>query len=115
MTKNITTLEEELEALALEGKAPINDELQALREEYLRLNDEKKAIETKQSAIKAAARKIYAEKGVSDFVDENGKNLIGEFDSTSIKVDSKALKVAHPRIYKRFVTESAIKTFYCKR
>lgn len=103
-------------ALELEGMKPASEELQNIRKMYLALNEEKKSIEAKLDILKAQARKIFEVEGVEDFVDpDTGNKIIGEFESTSVSVNTKAMKVAHPILYKKYVTEKPKKTFYCRK
>lgn len=111
---SITSHAEELEALEAEGMYPITPELEEIRKAYIAANAKKRAIDTELNALKARARLIYSTLGFEDFVDETGKKVIGQFDSKSVSVNTSAMKVAHPRLYKKYVTETPKTTFYCK-
>lgn len=111
-----TALAVDAAALELEGMKPTNDRLDTIRKMYLELNEEKKSIDAKLDVLKAEARKIFDAEGVEDFVDpKTGAKVIGEFSSTSISVNTKAMKIAHPILYKKYVTEKPKKTFYCRK
>lgn len=110
----IVTLD--LEAAELEGMKPVSDKLLKIRKMYLELNEEKKSIDAKLSILKAEARKEFEAMGVEDFIDpSSGKKIIGQFTSSSVSVNTAAMKVAHPILYRKYVTEKDIKTFYCRK
>lgn len=113
MTTNVT-LAEEMEALLLEGKAPLPAELDEIKAEYDDLNDQIAKLEARKTEIKIHAALVADSMNVSMFT-VDGVNAFGYNDTTRTNVDTAKLRAEFPEIAKVVITSKKSKSFYSRK
>lgn len=98
---------EETDALTLEALAPMPQDLIALREEKIAIQERIDALETRKKEIRDIFGQRLLDDGLQGYL-LHGKVHARRTVVRSPRLDSKALKDKHPRIYAAFVkiTES---------
>lgn len=112
-TKNVT-LAEEVEALELEGKAPLPQELESLKAEYDKLNKEIAEMEARKEEIKILTALTLDAHNASMFT-VNGVNAFGYNKTTRTTVDSKKLIAEFPEVAAVVVSSKEAKSFFSKK
>jgi hypothetical protein len=109
-----TSIQEEVEALLLEGKKPLPESLNELYEEYNKLNKEIAEREARKTVIKQIVGLQADMEGVSMFT-VNGVNAMGFNFSTRTTVDRDKLQKQYPEVYADVVSTSEVSSFYSKK
>lgn len=115
-TKNSqnVSIAEEVEALLLEGKKPLPEDLKALHDEYNQLNAEIAEKEARKTAIKQIVGLHADMENVSMFT-VNGVDALGFNFRTTTTVDRKKLQAKYPDVYEDVTSTSESSTFYSKK
>lgn len=97
----MTDINEEIEAAALEGIAPMPEDLIALREEKLLLDLQIEQLEGRKKEITAIFGARLQEDGLKAY-SLNGKNHATASEFTEHRIDSKLLKNEMPHIFQKY-------------
>lgn len=114
MTAKVTTVQEEVEAALLEGKAPLPASLVDLHKEYNDINEMIAELEARKTTIKTVVGLQADMDGVSMYT-INGVNALGFNQRTTTNVDRKKLASEFPEAFAAVTSTSTGSTFFSKK
>lgn len=115
-TAQPVSVQEEVEALFLEGKKALPESLVDLHEEYNKINEQIAELEARKTVIKSIVGLQADMDGVSMYT-VNGVNALGFNFVTRTNVDRKKLAAKYPDVYadEEIISTSQTSSFYSKK
>ncbi len=108
------SVQEEVEALLLEGKKPLPTYFEELRDEYNQLNRDIAEKEARKLEIKLTVG-LQADMENITMYTVNGVNAMGFNQKTIVNVDRKKLATEFPEAFDAVTTTTQSSSFYCAK